>query len=59
MKTKRFNRSLPEVLHAAPEFVMSGSPFSISAAYRVFGENAPEKLCFKIDGEKEYYLYVK
>ncbi len=57
MKTKRFNRSLPEVLHAAPEFVMSGSPFSISAAYRVFGENAPEKLCFKIDGEKEYYLY--
>ncbi len=57
MKTKRFKRGLPAVLHAAPDFVLLGSPFSISAAYRAFGESAPEKLCFKAEGEKEYFLY--
>ena len=57
MKMKRFIKGMPEVLHAAPDFVLSGSPFSVSAACRVFGDNAPEKLCFKADGDKEYYLY--
>ena len=57
MKTKRFRKGMPAVFHSAPDFVLSGSPFSISAAYRAFGETAPEKLCFKEVGGKEYYLY--
>ena len=43
-------------MHAAPEFIIAGNPFSVSAAYRAFGETAPERLTLRIEGGKEYYL---
>ena len=57
MINKRFKTGMPSVLHSAPDFILSGAPFSVTAAYRDFGENSPEKLCFKADGGKEYFLY--
>lgn len=56
MKTKRFCGGYPAVLHAVPEFAIAESPLSISAACRVFGENAPERLVLRIEGDKDYYL---
>ena len=57
MINKRFKKGMPSVFHSAPDFILSGSPFSVTAAYRAFGETSPEKLCFKADGGKEYFLY--
>lgn len=56
MKTKRFCGGYPSVLHAAPEFAIAESPLSISAACRVFGDNAPERLILRVEGDKDYYL---
>ena len=56
MKTKRFCGSFPKVMHAAPEYLIANNPFSVIAACRAFGENAPEKLVLGIEGGKDYYL---
>ncbi len=56
MKTKRFCGGYPAVLHAAPEYVIADNPFAVSAACRVFGENAPEHLILRIEDGKEFYL---
>ncbi len=47
----------PKVFHAAPQFVISEQPMTVSAAVRIYAENAPDKLIFNIEGDKkEYYL---
>ena len=56
MKTKRFCGSFPKVMHAAPEYLIANNPFSVIAACRAFGENAPEKLVLSIEGGKDFYL---
>lgn len=56
MKTKRFYGGYPTVLHAAPEFAIAESPLSVSAACRIFGENVPERLILRVEGDKDYYL---
>ncbi|MBQ4141783.1 MAG: CehA/McbA family metallohydrolase [Clostridia bacterium] len=56
MKIKRYCGNYPAVLHAAPEYAIVDHPLSISAAYRVFGENAPERLVLRIEDGKDFYL---
>ena len=50
---KKFNGGCPAVLHASPEFAVAGEPFSVSAAYRAYGDSAPERLVMRIEGEKD------
>lgn len=56
MKTKRYCGTLPAVVHASPDYAMAGEPFSVSAACRVFGDDAPQRLVMRIEGGKDYYL---
>lgn len=56
MKAKRFCGGLPAVLHAVPEYVIADNPFSVTAACRVFGENAPDRLVLRIEDGKDFYL---
>jgi hypothetical protein len=53
---KKFNGGCPKVLHSVPELAITGEPFSISAACRAYGGNAPERLVMRIEGGKEFYL---
>ena len=53
---KKFRGGFPNVLHSSPAFAIAGEPFGISAACRAYGENAPERLVMRIEGDKDYYL---
>ncbi len=46
----------PGVIHAAPEFIISGEPYVVCAAVRIYAENAPEKLTLHISGGKDFSL---
>ncbi len=53
---KRYFTSVPRILHASPQYVLSGSPVPIGAACRAFGEVCPEKLRVVLDDKHSFVM---
>ena len=54
--TMRYFTSLPRILHASPDYIISGSPVLLNAACRAYGEVYPEKLMVVVDDKDSFLM---